>query len=92
VDLVLQESDTTTDGDFTACAADDVVAPAGVVVASGIFATIDADAEADLTYKVGYRGNKRYVRVRAVYTGDHSTGTPIAMVAVQTKAHRAPVA
>ena len=46
----LQESDTTTGGDFTDVAAGDLVG------------TFPASLAADTLYKVGYTGTKRYVR------------------------------
>ncbi|MGR3639074.1 hypothetical protein [Alterinioella nitratireducens] len=62
----LQESDTTTSGDFADVAAD----------------LIDSDAPATLeatsTYKLGYRGFKRYVRIVLTKAG----GTSIAAGAV----------
>ncbi len=62
----LQESDTTTSGDFTDVAA----------------AQVDTDAPATLaanaSYRLGYRGFKRYVRLAVTKTG----GTSIAAGAV----------
>jgi hypothetical protein len=62
----LQESDTTTSGDFTDVAADQV----------------DSDAPATLaassSYRLGYRGHKRYIRVAPTKAG----GTSIAAGAV----------
>lgn len=55
----LQESDTTTDGDFTAVAAGDII---------GAFTKIDAAAEDQVTQFVGYRGTKRYIRCRLEFT------------------------
>lgn len=58
----LQESDTTTDGDFTDVAADQVDTNA------------PATLEANSTYKLGYRGFKRYARLVLTKAG----GTSIA--------------
>ena len=50
-------------------------------IASGIFATINAAAEDDLTYTIGYIGTKRYVRV--VATAANTPGaTPIVVNAI----------
>lgn len=74
----VQESDTTTSGDFTDAAA----------------AVVDTDAPATLaaasSYKLGYRGSKRYVRLALTTAG----GTSIAAGAVAIKGHplTAPVA
>lgn len=63
---VLQESDTTTSGDFADVAAD----------------LVDSDAPATLaassSYRLGYRGHKRYIRVAVTKAG----GTSIAAGAV----------
>lgn len=74
----LQESDTTTSGDFTDAAAD--------VVDSNAPATLEASS----SYKLGYRGFKRYVRLALTKAG----GTSIAAgaVAVLGQAQSRPVA
>lgn len=74
----LQESDTTTSGDFTDVAAD--------FVDSNAPATLAASA----TYKLGYRGHKRYIRLAVTKAG----GTSIALGAVAVKGdpQNAPVA
>ena len=64
--VALQESDTTTDGDFTDVAAKDLLG------------TLPATLEANKAYKQGYVGNKRYVRAVITKTG----GTSIAAGAV----------
>ena len=70
-DIVMQESDTTTDGDFADVAAGDLLGalPAGLA--------------ADTVYKQGYKGTKRYVR--AVIT--KQSGTSIAAGAVFVRGH-----
>lgn len=75
-DVKLQESDTTTDGDFTDVASADLI--------GGLPAALGASA----TYRQGYVGHKRYVR--AVIT--KQSGTSIAASAVVIKGHpqRAP--
>ncbi|MAW86507.1 MAG: hypothetical protein CMJ42_08270 [Phyllobacteriaceae bacterium] len=74
----LQESDTTTSGDFADVAAADLVG------------TLPAALEADSAYRQGYTGNKRYLRVVITKNG----GTSIAAGAVLVKGHphEAPVA
>lgn len=74
----VQESDTTTSGDFTDASAD--------VVDSNAPATLAADS----AYKLGYRGHKRYVRLALTTVG----GTSIAAgaVAVLSDAQKRPVA
>lgn len=65
----LQESDTTTSGDFTD------------VAAAHLVGTFPASLEADSVVKVGYIGHKRYLR--AVVT--RNSGTSIAAGAVLVK-------
>ncbi|MFG1202879.1 hypothetical protein V5F29_10850 [Xanthobacter aminoxidans] len=69
----LQESDTTTSGDFTDVAADD------------LHGTFPASLAADSVVRVGYAGAKRYVR--AVVT--KNSGTSIAAGAVLVKGNPA---
>lgn len=76
----LQESDTTTSGDFTDVAAADQLG------------TLPATLAADTIYRVGYIGSKRKKFVRAVVT--KAGGTSIALSAVVILGHpaMAPVA
>ena len=76
--VALQESDTTTGGDF------------GAVDAAFVDSNAPDTLEANSTYKVGYRGNKRYVRLQLTKAG----GTSIALgaVAVLGDPHDRPVA
>lgn len=72
--MSLQESDTTTDGDFTDVAAADTVGDA-----------LPASLAADTVYELGYIGSKRYVR--GVIT--KTSGTSIAASAVIVKGNAA---
>lgn len=76
--MSMQESDTTTDGDFTDVSAEDML---------GVF---PASLAASSVYKVGYKGTKRYIR--AVIT--KTSGTSVAASAVILLGHPydAPVA
>lgn len=69
----LQESDTTTSGDFTDVDADHL---------EGAF---PASLEANAVVKIGYRGFKRYIRLVVTKNG----GTSIAAGAVLIKGHAA---
>lgn len=69
----LQESDTTTSGDFADVAAEHLVG------------TLPATLEAASVYKQGYIGNKRYLRTVITQNG----GTSIAVGAVILKGHPA---
>ncbi|MFK8250656.1 hypothetical protein [Ancylobacter terrae] len=69
----LQESDTTTSGDFTD------------VAAASVSSNAPATLAASSTYKLGYRGFKRYVRLALTKAG----GTSIALGAVAVKGEAA---
>lgn len=58
---------------------------------TGVFLTVDGASEDDATYRIGYIGNKRYVRV--VATAVNTPGnTPMAIIAVLGKPAIAPTA
>ncbi|MGV3553090.1 hypothetical protein [Rhizobium sp.] len=75
----IEESDTTTDGDFTPAAAD-------ALLGSNLVNPLTADA----SFKIGYRGFKRYVRV--VLTKNSGTSIAAGAVAIKGGATRRPVA
>ena len=62
----------------------------GPITASGIFATIDSTTQDQTAYRIGYVGNARYSRVTAALTGTHTSGTPIAALAILGAAHVKP--
>jgi hypothetical protein len=74
----IQESDTTTDGDFVNVDAADLVG------------SLPAALEASAAYKVGYVGHKRYIR--AVITKTSGTSVVADAVVVLANAHKRPVA
>lgn len=76
--ISLQESDTTTDGDFTDVAAGSMVG------------ALPASLAASTVYKVGYIGAKRYVR--AVITKTSGTSIDAGAVIVKGNASQLPVA
>ena len=63
----------------------------GTIASGGIFLKLDGTAggNPDSTggiFRVGYVGNKRYIRVVIAKTGTHSTGTPIGAMVVRGSA------
>ena len=58
------------------------------VDSSGIYATVDAAAEDDAAYPIGYTGPERYVRIVCTKTGTHSNGTPIGILACTNNIHK----
>lgn len=82
--VVLEESDTTTDGDFGTIAAGDLIA---VDTLTGLVA-----ANAGQTKKIGYIGSKRYVRAKATITTGATTGAfPISCAIILGNARNNPV-
>ncbi|MCV9965463.1 hypothetical protein OIU34_26650 [Pararhizobium sp. BT-229] len=58
----------------------------GVTVATGgIIKSLVAAHAAAAAYRFGYKGNKRYLKLLADFSGTHGTGTPIAANVI--KAH-----
>ena len=51
--------------------------------ATGTFADVNAAAVDDAVYQTQYIGNKRYVRVVANRKGTHTTGIPVALLALR---------
>ena len=51
-------------------------------VVTGIFAIVDATAEDDVVFKIGYKGIKRYVRLSVIVTGA-TTDCPAGASALQ---------
>jgi len=77
-DVKLQESDTTTDGDFTD------------VVAGDLLGDLPDALAATSVYKQGYKGSKRYIR--AVITKQSGTSIVAGAVVVRGHPSDAPVA
>ena len=74
----VQESDTTTDGDF------------GNVDAKDLLGALPAELAATSAYKIGYVGNKRYIR--AVITKTSGTSIVAGAVVIKGSPALAPVA
>jgi hypothetical protein len=88
IEFVLTHSDD--NSTYTAVTADDVQGVASV--SNGIVKALTAaHATADVT-KVGYVGNRRYLKLLADFSGTHGTATPIAATVIMGNPHEAPVA
>ena len=83
-DFKLQHSDD--DSTYTDCTQSEVT---DVAISSGIFLTLDDNAETPQVTGIGYIGGKRYLRVSVVRTGNHSTGTPISINVLKGAARHA---
>lgn len=86
LDIVIQESD---DGSaWTEVVEEDLILPYGLTygtAASGIVKSYTAaKAAADTAYTlVGYRGKKRYARLKFDFGGTHNSGTPTGAIVIQ---------
>lgn len=79
IEFVLTHSND--DTNYSAVTTDDML---GCTVGTGgiIKALIAAHAAA-ATYRYGYKGGKRYLKLLADFTGTHGTGTPIAAIVLK---------
>lgn len=57
----------------------------------GVFAVIDGAADDDAVYMTEYRGPARYVRAVVDFTGTHTNGTPIGILAMRSGKNSNPV-
>lgn len=95
-ELILQHSDTTdVDASYSAVTSlNDVIIGSDprvtTIGGTGIFATIDAPTLDQKTFRIGYRGSKRFVRAIVDTTGTHTNGTPIGMIGILGKASQSP--
>lgn len=82
------------DGSGSAAAYSDVAEKdvLGATPASGIVVTVDAAAEDEAQYNLGYIGGKRHVKATVTPVGTHTNGTPISVIAVKALGHAQPVA
>jgi len=62
----------------------------GTVGTNGLWQTIDADADCNAVYAIGYVGGKRYSRVVLNFSGTHGTGTIFGVVGVKGRPLSAP--
>lgn len=85
LDVVIEESDD--DSTYTAVAdADSVILPYGLSFATGgiVASYVAAKAAADTAYNlVGYRGKKKYARLKFLFGGTHASGTPTEAIAIK---------
>ena len=74
-------------GDYANVEAKDVQ---GVTPSSGIIITLDAAAEDSTVYKVGYVGDKRFVKLLLSEVGT-TTGIPVAILTIKSHLQDVPV-
>lgn len=88
--LRLQHGDLADSSDMADVTSANDVLP-DTALTTGIFATIDDNAEDDVVVKIGYRGDKRYSRIVADFTGTHTNGIEVGAIAVKGHPHQSPV-
>ena len=79
-DFILEHSDN--DSDWSAVTSSTDVTE-GSVDSSGIFLTLDANAETPQISQIGYIGGKQYIRCKIDATGTHSNGTPMGVTVIK---------
>lgn len=87
LDLVIQHGDLADGTDMAAVTDKNMLIGPSADLTSGIFATLDDNAEDDVLHSIGYRGPKRYSRVRFDFTGTHTNGIEIAATADRGHPH-----
>lgn len=88
VEFKLTHSDD--DATYAAVADGDILG--ATVATGGIIAALTAAHAAAKTYRYGYVGGKRYLKLLADFSGTHGTATPMAAVALLGNPGDAPVA
>jgi 2C-methyl-D-erythritol 2,4-cyclodiphosphate synthase len=88
IEFVLTHSDD--DSTYTAVTDADMLGVTGIT--SGIIKSLIAAHAAAASYRFGYKGNKRYLKLLADFSGTHGTATPLAAVVVRGDPELAPVA
>ena len=79
------------DSTYTAVDADDVLGVSSVGT-GGIVKSLTSAHASVASYRFGYVGGKRYIKLLADFSGTHGTGTPIAAIAVLGQPYDAPAA
>jgi hypothetical protein len=79
-DFILEHSDN--DSTWSAVTSSTDVTE-GSVDSSGIFLTLDANAETPQISQIGYIGGKQYIRCKIDATGTHSNGTPMGVTVIK---------
>ncbi|CDO35003.1 hypothetical protein [Novosphingobium sp. KN65.2] len=88
IEFVLTHSDD--DSTYTAVTDDDMIGVTGI--SSGIIKSLTSAHAAAASYRYGYKGGKRYLKLLADFSGTHGAGTPIAAMVIKGNPEVAPVA
>jgi len=88
LEMVMSHSDDGTN--FDAVTDGDLQGITGV--SGGIIASFKAAHPDATVHEVGYKGNRRYLKLLADFSGTHGTGTPLSAVVIKGNAQQKPVA
>lgn len=88
IEFVLTHSDD--NSTYTNVADADMLGVTGI--SNGIIKSLVAAHAAGATYRYGYKGGKRYLKLLADFSGTHGTGTPLAAAVVKGEPFVAPTA
>ena len=88
IEFVLTHSDD--DSTYTNVADADMIGVSGI--SNGIIKSLTAAHAAAAHYRFGYKGNKRYLKLLADFSGTHGTGTPISASVIKGRPDVAPCA
>jgi hypothetical protein len=92
IDWTMEHSDVSGSG-YTAVGADDIVLQRGETLITGGIVRRHAAAHAAASIKkVGYIGEKQFIRLTPVFVGTHGTGTQVAAFAILGSPNSGPVA
>lgn len=91
IEIEVQESDTDVDGNYTAVANADLTNYSAEATTNvGTIALINAAAEDQAVFFAGYKGSKRFIRLKFNFTGTHSTGIPCAVTGLRSRLRAQP--
>jgi len=88
IEFVLTHSDD--DSTYTNVADADMLGVSGI--SNGIIKSLTAAHAAAAHYRFGYKGNKRYLKLLADFSGTHGVGTPMAASVIKGQPDVAPCA
>lgn len=89
IEFVLTHSDSSGSG-YVNVADADVLGVSGI--SNGIIKSLVAAHAAATVHRFGYRGNKRYLKLLADFSGTHGTGTPLVAAVLEGHGHNNPQA
>lgn len=88
IEFVLTHSDD--DSTYTNVADADMLGVSSI--SSGIIKSLTAAHATATHYRFGYKGNKRYLKLLADFSGTHGTGTPLSACVIKGEPELAPCA